>query len=59
MIMADSFPEIFKGLRAETQKAVVGYDEMLTHVLVCDCGARVGCGVGCAAALGEGADRHA
>jgi MoxR-like ATPase len=32
--MADSFPEIFKGLRAETQKAVVGYDEMLTHVLV-------------------------
>jgi len=32
--MADSFPEIFKGLRVETQKAVVGYDEMLTHVLV-------------------------
>jgi MoxR-like ATPase len=32
--MADSFPEIIKGLRAETQKAVVGYDEMLTHVLV-------------------------
>jgi MoxR-like ATPase len=32
--MADSFPEIFKGLRTETQKAVVGYDEMLTHVLV-------------------------
>ncbi len=32
--MADSFSDVFQGLRAEMQKAIVGYDELLKEVLV-------------------------
>jgi MoxR-like ATPase len=33
-IMADSFPDVFLGLRTEMQKAIVGYDDLLKDVLV-------------------------